>query len=73
MSIVYCHHCDQHIDLDFDVEHFDENENCIRKQEEEEWLTVNVVNTLTVVTVAVQMVRVAVVLTVGHVTLVTIV
>jgi len=22
MSVTYCHYCDRHIDLDFDVEHF---------------------------------------------------
>jgi len=30
MSVVYCHNCDQHIDTDFNVEHFDENEECVQ-------------------------------------------
>ena len=29
MSVVYCHHCDRHIDTDHDEEHFDEGENCV--------------------------------------------
>lgn len=28
MSVVYCHSCDQMIDTDYHVEHFDELERC---------------------------------------------
>jgi len=27
MSVTYCHYCDQHIDLDFDTDHFETNKN----------------------------------------------
>lgn len=28
MPVMYCQYCDKIIDLDCDVEHFDDNENC---------------------------------------------
>jgi len=42
MSMEYCHYCDQHIDTDFDAEHFILNEkgdviiSCVRKEQDEE-------------------------------------
>ena len=33
MSIVYCHNCNKDIDTDFNVEHFNEDEECIKSQE----------------------------------------
>lgn len=29
MSIIYCHDCNQHIDTDFNIEHFNEFGECI--------------------------------------------
>ena len=37
MSIQYCHYCDKHIDTDYDVEHFDvDNEKfeCVEEEED---------------------------------------
>ena len=34
MSVVYCEYCDEYIDTDFDVEHFDEDENCFKELED---------------------------------------
>ena len=33
MSIVYCHNCNKNVDTDFNVEHFTEDEECIKSQE----------------------------------------
>lgn len=29
MSIIYCHNCDEYIDTDYNVEHFDDEGECI--------------------------------------------
>lgn len=39
MSIEYCHYCDLHIDTDYDVEHFLEEDypnRCVQRQMDEE-------------------------------------
>lgn len=33
MSTQYCTHCDKYIDTDQDVEHFDENGECLSEKE----------------------------------------
>ena len=40
MSIVYCHYCDRHVDIDEDPEHFDTEEGtpedyCIAQEQDE--------------------------------------
>ena len=36
MSVVYCEYCHEYVDLDFNVEHFDDDgETCIKQLEDE--------------------------------------
>jgi hypothetical protein len=39
MSVMYCEWCDRHIDTDWDVEHFDEQGQCVMELEECETTT----------------------------------
>lgn len=36
MPAIYCEYCEKLIDLDYDVEHFDENEKCLLEIDNEE-------------------------------------
>lgn len=36
MSVMYCEHCDQYIDTDYNAEHFDEDGNCELEKEDSE-------------------------------------
>ena len=33
MSMIFCHNCNKNVDTDFNVEHFTEDEECIKSQE----------------------------------------
>jgi hypothetical protein len=43
MSVMYCDYCGKYIDTDFDLEHFDEDMECLKEQEDIE----NYINEIT--------------------------